>query len=342
MEAKKLLIATTNKGKLEEIRHFLGDLPFDLVGLEDLSLKIEEPEETGNTLEENAILKAKYYAEKTGLISLADDTGLFVAALDGWPGIKAARVGKDGLSRRENLLSELKNIKNREAFFEACISVYDPEKGTVFTSIGKIEGNILESERGDSGYDYDSVFEVKGEARTFAEMTVQEKNSFSHRSKALLKTKHYLQNVYSTKHIVVPCGIIIKNGKMLSALRNDPHRPDFHRKWELPGGRVELGENIAGNLVREIKEETGYDVEIVEMLNHIEVDWSEKLGYQIYLIPHVCKIVGGDGKYSDAEILDIEFVEPDKIFDRELLGNDPIMLKKVLPRVKELIAKYNL
>ena len=91
MKKRQLLIGTSNKGKLSEIKSFLNTSMFDIVSLEDLDMEIEDPEETGTTLEENAILKARYYGEKTGLLTLTDDGGIYIDALDGWPGIKSAR-----------------------------------------------------------------------------------------------------------------------------------------------------------------------------------------------------------------------------------------------------------
>jgi XTP/dITP diphosphohydrolase len=342
MKNKKLLVATANKGKIKEIEQFLGDLPFDLIKIKDLDEKIDEPEETEDTMQGNSLLKAKYYAEKTGLLALADDGGLFVNSLQGWPGVKSARVADTKEARIKAVQERLKNQSDKSASFQTVITIYDPVEQNSFSSLGRLDGRLLDEAetKGDNPWGYNIIFYVDEIKKTYAEMTVQEKNSVSHRGKALLRAKRYLQSYYAKSHLVVPCGIIIRDGKMLTAMRNDPHRPEFHKKWELPGGRMEYGEELEENLLREVKEETGYDVEVVKRLNHIEVDRSNY--YQVYLIPYVCRIVGGDGVHSDAEILEIDFVEPEKIFDRDLLGNDPIMLKAVMSELLSTIKEHSL
>lgn len=344
IEKKKLLIATSNQGKFEEIKQFLYDLPFELVNLKDLDKKIPEPEETEPTIESNAILKAKYYAEQTGLISLADDGGLFIDALDGWPGVKSARVSDTDDARVETVLEKMKDKKNRGASFQVSLALYDPEKNKLFVSSGKTDGKILEEafRGGINNYGFNPIFYITDIGKVYAEMTLQEKNSVSHRGKALLKIKYYLQHEYGSRNIVVPLALIIKDGKILSSVRNDPHRPKYHKKWEFPGGSVEIGEEIHENLIREVKEETGFEVEVVKMLQNIYVKYQEDLQYQVYLIPHVCKIVGGEEKFNDAEVLDMKFFEIDSLTDMPLIGENKEMYKKLLPELKEVIQKYNL
>jgi len=344
IEKRKLLIATSNEGKLEEIKQFLDTLPFELIGLQDLKENIPEPEETELTVEGNAILKAKYYGEKTGIMSLADDGGLFVDALDGWPGVKSARIADIDENRTKTVLDKMNNIENRKASFIVGLALYDPDKKTVFVTEGETRGTILKEVfvGGTNNYGFNPIFFVDDMKKVYAEMSLQEKNSVSHRGKALNKIKHYLQNQYRARDIVVPISLVIKDGKILSNLRNDPHRPEYHKKWEFPGGGMEIGENMQENLIRETKEEAGYDIEIIKMLQYIHVEYQKDYNYQVYLVPYVCKIVGGDGVYSDAEVLEMEFFELDELLNKDLVGENKKLYTKLLPELKEVIKEYAL
>ncbi len=341
----KFLIATTNEGKFREIKHFLSDLPFEIVSLKDLDQDVPEPEEDQPTIEGNAILKAKYYAEKTGLISLADDGGLFISALDGWPGVSSARIGKTVKERNEKTLEKLRDKKERKAEFKAALAVYNPETQDLHITHGVTKGNILENEvDAENGFGYDPIFHVTEKGKTYAEMTTGEKNSCSHRGKALTKMKYFIQNQYGARHIVVPFGVVIRDGKMLITKRNDPQRPDFHEKWEMPGGIMEFGVTMEENVVREIKEETGYDVEVIERLNHVYIKeqvyptWK----YQVYLIPFVCKIVGGEESLSDAEVLEAKWIGADEYDKFKFLDKTDEMIEEIIPDIKKSIEKYKL
>jgi mutator protein MutT len=216
--------------------------------------------------------------------------------------------------------------------------LYDPQSGTSFIAHGEKEGRVTEKPVGNK-FTFDSIFFIPEKRKTYAEMNLDEKNAISHRGKALTKVKYYLQNQYGTKHIVVPFGLVIKNGKILLLKRNDPHRPAYHGKWEFPGGSVEYGEAIHDNVVREVHEETGYKVQVVKMLQHIATDKQSypTYKYQVYLIPHVCKIVGGKGNPSDSENLGQKFVDLDKVSTYDLIGNDKKMFKKFLPELKKIV-----
>ncbi|MBI4992858.1 MAG: RdgB/HAM1 family non-canonical purine NTP pyrophosphatase [Candidatus Magasanikbacteria bacterium] len=243
----KILIATTNEGKFKEIKSFLGDLPVKLVSLGDVGTKYKEPAEDQPTLEGNAILKAKYYAEKTGLISLADDGGLFVDALKAWPGVKSARIADSKSRRNELVLGKLKGKtwKKRTARFRAVLAIYDPKTKDLYLTNGETAGHILEKAiDSDNGFGYDPIFYVDEKKKAYVEMSVVEKNSCSHRGKALAQMKYFLRKQFGSRHIVVPLAIIIKDGKALIAKRNDPHNKKFHGTWEFPGGAVEYGETI--------------------------------------------------------------------------------------------------
>ncbi len=339
---KKLLIATTNKGKFEEIKKFFDSMPFILcVSLDELDQNVPEPEETEPTIEGNAFLKAKYYAEKTGLLSLADDGGIFIDALDGWPGVKSARAADTDEKCRALALKKLADIStnNKNAHFRLALSLYDPKTKNSYMALGECAGKIVD-ERGPTSWGYNQIFYLPELYKTYAELTPQEKNETSHRGRALIKMKYILQNQYGSRHIVVPFSLVIKENKILMILRNDPHRPDYHKKWEFPGGSVEFGEQLEENVIRETKEETGYDVKVISRLNHILVEFQTypTFSYQIYLLPYVCKIVGGKGVPSDDEALDMQWFELDDVLNHELIGENAKIYETVLEDLKKVVS----
>lgn len=344
MMVKKILIATSNQGKFEEMKKFLEDLPFEFLSIKDLAGEFVEPEETEATLLGNAILKAKYYGDKSGLISIADDGGLFLDAFDGWPGVKSARIAETDEERVKTVLDKLKGETNRKASFKVSLAVYDPLTKDIFVTQGETLGEILESPfvGGVNNYAYNPIFFMPDIGKVYAEMSLQEKNSVSHRGKALHRIARYLQNVHTSKNIVAPLSLIVKDGKIMSTLRNDPHNPEYHQKWEFPGGALEMGENLEENLIRETKEETGYDVEVVSLLDYLHIEDRPDKNYQVCLIPYLCKIVGGDGKYSDQEVLDLQFFDLDDFLNQDLMSGNDIMYKKVLNQIKSLATKHNL
>ncbi len=175
-------------------------------------------------------------------------------------------------------------------------------------------------------------------------MSVIEKNGLSHRGRALIRIKHHLQNTYVAKHIVVPCGLIIKDGKLLMNRRNDPHRLEYHNKWEFPGGKVELHETMHQNMVREIAEEVGYEVEILKMLQHITVESQvqKTYAYQVFLVPYVCRITGGELNPSDDEVMGTDWFDLDDVLNQDLLGDNAKMYAAFLPELKEVVKEFGL
>lgn len=179
----RLLIATKNTGKLQEMEAILRGM-----GLaEELvtGLDLPDVDEGGETLEENAILKARTAAEATGLPALADDTGLEVDHLGGAPGVHTARyAGPDATfdDNMDKLLRELEGVDDRSARFVTVVALAFPD-GEYVTAEGVVAGRIAEQRRGETGFGYDPVFEIDG--RTYAEMSAEEKNRFSHRARAL-------------------------------------------------------------------------------------------------------------------------------------------------------------
>lgn len=180
---RRLVVATKNADKLREVRAVLGRVApqVELVAGGDWP----DVAETGDTLEENARLKARVVAQATGLPALADDTGLEVAALGGAPGVHTARyAGPEGdyAANRRALLAALDGVGDRRARFRTVVALVLPD-GTETLAEGKLEGVITTSERGSHGFGYDPVFEVEG--RTLAEMPEDAKNRISHRARAL-------------------------------------------------------------------------------------------------------------------------------------------------------------
>jgi XTP/dITP diphosphohydrolase len=192
---KQLLIATSNEGKRAEIRILLSDLPFSLFDLRNFPA-ITPIAETGTTFVENASLKAIGYATQTGLLTLADDSGLEVDALGGAPGVLSARYTGDSASdaeRVEALLAALASVdeSKRSARFVSAIVIADGRE-ILNVSVGKCEGRIALAPRGAGGFGYDPVFIPNRCDLTFAELEPEIKNQISHRARALAATRSYL------------------------------------------------------------------------------------------------------------------------------------------------------
>ena len=191
-----LLIASANRDKAREIAALLADLPVELRTLADFP-QLRAPEETGDTLEDNAILKARAAHEATGLATLADDTGLEVAALGGRPGVRSARYAGPAANYEDNrrlLLRELAGVprESRGARFVTVVALYRGD-GRILLFEGEARGRIVEAPRGSGGFGYDPLFEPEGCARTFAEMSDEEKGRWSHRGMALRKLTAYFR-----------------------------------------------------------------------------------------------------------------------------------------------------
>lgn len=193
---RRLLIATSNEGKRAEIQLLSSDLPFSLVDLRDFPA-IELIAETGTTFVENAALKAIGYAAETGLLTLADDSGLEVDALGGAPGVRSARYTDESASdaeRIEALLAALAFVDEtkRSARFVSAVVIADSNRDILNVSVGECEGRIAFATRGDGGFGYDPVFIPNGSCLTFAELKPGIKNQISHRARALAATRAYL------------------------------------------------------------------------------------------------------------------------------------------------------
>jgi len=201
----KVVIATHNKDKLKELKKGLSSLSLDLKDLFSFH-NIEEIIEDGETLKDNALIKAKTVYHLTGLPAIADDTGLEVCALGGAPGVLTARFAGQNCSYSDNvnkMLKVMKNIKksDRGATFKTVMAFYDG-KQELFSE-GIVKGIIAENKKGLAGFGYDPIFYVVEEGKTFAEMTIEKKNIISHRGRAiknlLPKLNLYFNNKNTTK-----------------------------------------------------------------------------------------------------------------------------------------------
>ena len=188
---KKIVFATHNEHKLEEIRDMLG-LEYQILSLSDIHC-FEEIPETEKTLEGNALLKAQYIKSNYGYDCFADDTGLEIPALNNAPGVYSARYAgeaKDSKANMEKVLNDLKNKEDKSARFRTVISLIIDNKTYLFEGI--VEGYIIENARGNTGFGYDPIFVPTGYDKTFAELGSEIKNKISHRSQAVNKLKAFL------------------------------------------------------------------------------------------------------------------------------------------------------
>ena len=193
---KRIVFATNNQHKLQEIRDILGS-DYEVVSLKEIGCDVDIPE-TGNTLEENALQKAQYVYDHYHVSCFADDTGLEVEALNNEPGVFSARYAGPQKNSEHNidlLLSKLKGCANRKARFKTVITLADVHGMSTFEGI--VNGVITMERRGTSGFGYDPVFQPEGFEKTFAEMSLTEKSKISHRALAFHKLITFLKEKYA-------------------------------------------------------------------------------------------------------------------------------------------------
>lgn len=339
---RKILIATTNIGKFHEFTVEFADLHFQFVNLKDLGLDGVDVPEPYETTWENALEKARYFAKKTKLITIAEDTGIFVRAMQGAPGVNARRCAPTAQERNQKILDALRGAPSnkRAVYFETSACIYNPatEQFSVFK--GSCDGLVATTlgKKSGEGLGYDSIFYYPPAKKTFAEMSTVEKNLVSHRGKVINQLRHYINKQYGFKQIIAPVALIVKQRKMLLLQRRDL-RPKFNNKWEFPGGGVENSENTEDCLLRETREETGFTVKIVERLPKIysTVVNDERNGsYQVFLICYVCTIKSGKFQTADAETADFCWANLKKILKIDLLP----LNKTIIRENKLLLKKY--
>jgi XTP/dITP diphosphohydrolase len=198
MPSADLLLASQNPGKLDEMRHLVGGLPYRVVGPGEVGI-LESPEETGSTFLENATLKALHYAGRSGLLTVADDSGISVDALGGAPGLYSSRFGGEGASdhdRNQLLLSRLAGVAEAErgARFTSAVVVARGD-ATLFEIQETVEGRIAPAPRGRNGFGYDPLFFYPPFGKTFGEVAAEEKDRVSHRGKAFARLREFLMTL---------------------------------------------------------------------------------------------------------------------------------------------------
>lgn len=340
---QKILIATNNKEKFKEMMVELNDLHFKFLSLSDVKLNKIQVEEPHATTWQNALEKAKFFAKKTGLITIAEDTGLFIHALNGEPGVQSKRLAPTALERNNIVIKKMQGIpeKKRAAYFETSGCIYNPITDSFSFFTGKVDGRITLAFSGNQKFSeemgYDPIFYYPPLKKTFLEMSILEKNSISHRGKMLMQIKFFLTRNHQPSQIICAAGIIVKDGKMLMTKRRDL-RPEFNDKWEFPGGGVETGETFLQTLHNEVLEETGFKVNIQEQMPDIVTTLVNKDAYQVHLFMCVCTIKSGKIKLAPSESSDYGWFTYG-----EALKADMLPLNKKLIQTKnnkKVLLKY--
>jgi non-canonical purine NTP pyrophosphatase (RdgB/HAM1 family) len=198
MPLTELLLATQNPGKLAEMRVLVEGLPFRVLGPRDVGIE-DAPEETGSTFIENAILKARHYAARSGRLTVADDSGLSVDALGGGPGLYSSRFGGEGATdadRNRLLLERLAGVPEDErgARFTSAVAVAR-DGAVLFQAVETVEGRIAPELRGPNGFGYDPLFFYPPFGRTFGEVPHDQKDRVSHRGKAFARLRRFLETL---------------------------------------------------------------------------------------------------------------------------------------------------
>jgi XTP/dITP diphosphohydrolase len=198
----RLLVATHNRGKLAEFVELLAGLDVEWLSLDDVGITAGV-EETGNTFLENAIMKAERYATEAGVITLADDSGLVVDALNGAPGVQTARYGGPGLTisqRYQLVLADLENVpwEERGAHFHCALALAGPDGTLIGTAEGACDGKIAWEPAGDQGFGYDPIFYLPTYGLTMGQLSPADKHQISHRGRALRGLEPLLQRIVAT------------------------------------------------------------------------------------------------------------------------------------------------
>lgn len=194
--SERILIATTNRGKVREFTELTYGLGLEFCTAADVGIDLDV-DETGSTFNENAAIKAIEYSLATGMLAIADDSGLVIDALDGRPGVLSARYGGldlDFEKRMRLVLDEMDDARDRSARFVCSIALADSDGNVVVTVDGKCEGTIAAAITGDGGFGYDPIFIPTGFDQTFGELSSDIKNSISHRREAIRKIIPFLQD----------------------------------------------------------------------------------------------------------------------------------------------------
>lgn len=334
-----ILIATTNPGKFEEFVSEFKDLPFQFIDLKKAgldTLKVDEPYET---TWENALHKAKIYAAKSNMLTIAEDTGFFIEYLNGEPGVNAKHFAGGALEARNTIITALTHVPTdkRGAYFETSGVLIDPVKNATHMFYGRVDGQIGREEIGSNrqGMMYETIFFHPPSQKFFSELSMGDKSLISHRGQVVNQIKIFLQKHYGFRQIMVPLALIVKDNKLLMLKRRDS-RPEFNNKWEFPGGGVEKGESVDECIKRECLEETGFVVDIKERLPNVLSHVEEKWNYQVFLVSFICTIKSGTLKLMDNENSAAEWFTLDDAVKQDLLPLNKAMIQDSLG----ILSKY--
>ncbi|MFA6197816.1 MAG: RdgB/HAM1 family non-canonical purine NTP pyrophosphatase [Patescibacteria group bacterium] len=214
----KIIIATRNEGKMVEVKQILSDLPVKLVALKDIDIKIDINED-GQTIEENALTKARQVCDATNEWVISEDSGLYIQSLDGQPGVLTARWAGDGANEEQIIEHAIKqtralNQDRRQAYFESAVALISPD-GQEWVFTGRTEGCLTHTARGQAGVGmpYDCLFIPDGQNQTFAEMDVSLRNSLEHRTQALAKLKRFIIQAELIEATLEPTEIQVIHGQ---------------------------------------------------------------------------------------------------------------------------------
>lgn len=336
---KKILIATTNPGKFHEFTAEYADVPIKFVSLNDLSLDKIELDEPYDTLWQNAWHKAKYFAIKTGLPTIAEDTGFFVDHLGGEPGIQAKRYAPTASGRIERILNNLKGVpaQKRGAHFQTNACFYDPQNESFTMFSGKVMGRVVQKLSGNfrDGMDYDAIFYYPPLKKIFSQLSILEKNNVSHRGQVIHQIKHFITRHYAGRQVVASVAMIVKDRRLLMTRRRD-HRPEFDGRWEFPGGMVEYGEQPSTAVLREAKEETGYNTKVILPIPGIYSKWEKKYNYQVFLSVYLCRPISGKFRVSDHETSEAGWFTLSQSLKKKLLPLNHSIIKDNF----KILSKY--
>ena len=191
----QLVLATKNSGKVKEFQKYFSSLNIKIVKIDDIIKDVKEPKETGATFEENEKIKAIYYSKFTDKSVISEDSGLVIPYLNNYPGVYSSRIGKSDSERINKILEKLKGIEGnkRVAYFVSVLALAENGK-IIKTFSGKVKGYIIKEPKGNNGFGYDPVFYYKPIRKTFAQISSEEKNKYSHRGRAIKKLIKFITN----------------------------------------------------------------------------------------------------------------------------------------------------
>ncbi len=338
---RKILIATTNKEKFKEITTELADMHFKFVGLKDVGLDKIELDEPHATTWQNAQEKAEFFAKKSGLLTFAEDTGLFISYLKGQPGIKSKRYAPTAKERNAKILEQLQGVpdKKRVAYFQTSGCLFDPQTQSFTTFNGRADGLIAKKvpQKLKEDMGYDPIFYFPPLKKLLAEMHVLEKNLISHRGQVINQLRYFLMKNYQVRQILCAVGIVVKDGRMLMTKRRD-HRIQYNNKWELPGGSVENGKSVTETLQNEVLEETGFKINVETQLPEIPTMIEVKDNYQVHLVVYICSVTSGKIRLAQAESSDYGWFTYTEALKMDLMPLNKKLIQT--KKTKEILLKY--